>query len=88
MKSNSWSKEKPTEPGTYLFYGDYVSLDRRNVLRPRFHVCEVSKMRNGLAYVAGGQFLHDGHFYGVFRPMVETPPDLASFGFDLGDSDD
>ena len=84
MKDQRWTREKPSEPGAYLFYGGVVPLRHSSRKHVRFHVCHAHQTRSGITLVAAGQFLYDGCFFGVFRPLDEEPPDLARFGIELG----
>jgi hypothetical protein len=72
MWTDGWSLEWPTEPGLYLFYGDY------NGLPPKFKLCEVMVNDEGkvVGRVADGQFLYESEQVGAFRPFDEKPPPL------------
>ena len=73
---SEWTKGLPTKPGAY---GDYVGLTE-GTHRPRFYICHVYPISNGVMHEAGGQFLFEGSYYGVFKPLDEAAPDLTQFG--------
>lgn len=72
LQGPQWSTEWPTEPGNYLFYGNYKGQE------PELKLCHVSKAGGDLnphiARIADGAFLYEGEQEGVFKPLrVETP---------------
>lgn len=68
-----WTLKWPTEPGFYLFYGGFEGE------HPKMQLCEMWVTgRDGRAYAAGGQFLHEGEHKGAWRPFDEKPPDLEA----------
>jgi len=73
-----WTGEWPTEPGLYLFYGDYH--DQRGAFaefKPRLKLCEVwatGPDHSGRTLVASGHFLYDSEQTGIFRRFSFTPP--------------
>lgn len=64
----TWSKDWPTEPGRYWFYGVSHKCSTENLLRP----AEVRKISNGIMYIADGAFIYkeDGAV-GWWAPLVE-----------------
>ena len=68
-----WTKEWPTEPGAYWFYGHYFGEEKLTI-----HLVKVKKISNGITYVANGHFMwkaerHEGAFLPVTYPGF---PDL------------
>lgn len=74
---SKWSTQLPTEPGTYLFYGDTCQPSPH----PRWLMLEALQLKDGtLSYTTDGEFVYDtSQWYGVFRKWEETPPDLKDF---------
>jgi hypothetical protein len=77
--TSGWTRDFPTTPGDYLFYGDFVPATSRT-WQPGFHVCTCSQATGGLVYVVGNLFLYPSEADGLFSPLKEKPPALAPFG--------
>ena len=45
---SEWSYEWPTEPGLYLFYGDFRKESSLRKPSPRLAICKVSLAANGI----------------------------------------
>ncbi len=74
----AWTREKPTEPGNYWYYGCVMGKEKRV-----YKFCEVWKNSNGSTLIMGGYFSHDfepldGHF--VRAQLPEPPPEDSSQG--------
>lgn len=66
-----WTEEWPTEPGTYLFYGNYHGTKAK----PHLEICKANESMNGvLTLTAGAAFLYSSEQYGMFaRLELEMP---------------
>ncbi len=76
-----WTLEWPTEPGYYLFYGDYI-VSSGDEYKPRIKLCEVWSNKDRTR-VANGQFLYKSEQAGAFKPLAIDAPDLEALGFDF-----
>lgn len=74
-----WTLEWPTEPGLYLFYGDYTKVPGGE-FKPQLKLCQANAVPNGVILVAGGHFLYKSEQAGAFRPFSADIPDLAALG--------
>ena len=75
----AWAQGLPTEPGIYLFYGDYCcDVGEDGMRRPnlaQFMICTARRVRDGgLVISAGGQFLYASEAIGVHAPFACEPP--------------
>jgi hypothetical protein len=69
---SGWTKEWPTEPGWYWFYGHMYGEEKCN-----YGVVEVRRITNGVTRIMNGQFMFqaEGH-YGHFIPLeLPAPPE-------------
>ena len=67
----NWTKEWPTTPGQYWFYGRRSSMRDKDDL---FYV-QVRKIQNGVTYICEGSFLFEAEgAKGVWQPI--TLPEL------------
>lgn len=79
---NPWTKEWPTEPGWYWFYGQ---TSRQLYDRPpRMMLVKVSEIVNGVCYVTEGRFLYKaegarGLWVRAYRPQPPTDEFIAIF---------
>jgi len=69
-----WTKELPTEPGWYWFYGHKYGDEHKE-----YGIVKVFEISNGVAHTIDGQFMfmsdgHDGHFAKVEPPSKPLPP--------------
>jgi len=71
MALMTWTKRWPTEPGLYLFFGDYKD---RN-FKPRLKLCCVHPISNGVMLTADGAFLFRSEQVGIFKKFEEPEPD-------------
>lgn len=69
--SKPWSKDWPTKPGLYLFYGGALDLSDR-----RFQIVDVGFGYNSLVYSAQTEFLYPSQHVGVWKPFEEEVPNL------------
>lgn len=70
----TWTKTWPTEPGEYLFYGDWHP--RMNMPKnPRFFLVRVRRSSNGISYVGDGRFFYSKEMLGVFKRFDESVPE-------------
>jgi hypothetical protein len=78
-KTWTWTKEWPTKPGWYWFYGwpyGRVELFDEGI-EPELNVVNVWKVANGLAYIRNGNFWYkEDKPVGLFCPM--DVPELPS----------
>lgn len=68
----NWTKEWPTCPGYYWFYG-WCFGDRDRAAK--HHYVKVRKIANGVSYVADGHFLYkaeggDGYWSPAITPVL------------------
>ena len=75
-----WSKEWPTAPGWYWFYGQHYGL-----LPHRLGTVRVFPIQNGVGRVLDGQFMyvldkHNGVFMPIDVPVI--PSEIAGGNFD------
>ena len=66
-----WTKEWPTEPGWYWFYGHLYGEDRDS----EYGIVRVYEISNGVMRTIDGQFMyeadgHDGIFTKAILPLV------------------
>ncbi len=80
-ESNAWTLTWPTEPGSYLFYGDYKGKD----FKPRMQFCHVWDNK-GRTIVADGNFLFTDQAGAFKRLEVPEPPDLEALGLTQKDT--
>lgn len=67
-----WSSIWPTEPGMYLFYGNFLNVSGT---KPRIMICKATVSANGhLMFYSGVTFLFPTEWKGVFKPF-EIPPE-------------
>jgi len=79
VTADNWTLEWPTEPGFYLFYGDY----KGHGFKPTVQFCEVWDNKDRTA-VMSGQFLYRSQV-GAFKRLIVEPPDLEALGFEGGE---
>lgn len=69
-----WSNKWPTEPGTYLFFGDFKSVHDENI-KPEFYLVNARFSGNGhLIFTSGGLFIWKTEVVGIWKPFTETEP--------------
>jgi hypothetical protein len=81
-----WTKEWPTEPGWYWFYGIKFQMVKDYKDRTDLHPIKVRKIANGVAHIAGSHFLYkaegaDGWWAKMDLPdLPEICRDCCRFG--------
>lgn len=76
-----WTKEWPTEPGWYWFFGWPYSGEKDSGREPELNTVEVIEIPNDLVFVRRGSFWYksDGG-EGLFRKATVPPlPNVAKF---------
>ena len=70
MRLKMWTKQWPTEPGHYWFYG-WRFRDRDH--KPELNFVDVWKISNGIALVTKGHFLYKAEGGEGYWMPAETP---------------
>lgn len=74
---SDWSEEWPTEPGLYLFYGDYGN-PTKETYKARFKLVSArmagQEPKRFLVLVGDGAFIYQSEQTGIFRKIeIEKP---------------
>lgn len=73
----AWTEEWPTEPGTYLYYGDYGKSNHEDY-KPRLQLCTAKLAgppdKRCLTLVASGCFLYKSEQTGMFARIEVSLP--------------
>lgn len=88
MDKLKWSLAWPTKPGCYWFCG-YRYVDKRKMTAGNtLEMClvKVKQARNGIVFVADGEFLYFEESFGWFTPaqLPEMPEEACKFHGALG----
>lgn len=80
---STWTPDWPSEPGLYLFYGDYGKPGRPS-FKPRLKLCRAEWVGGSdtgvrsLMLIADGAFLYRAEQSGLFRRFEAEPPPWPS----------
>lgn len=81
MTENVWSKEFPTKPGIYWFYGyRYGKISCGRPCSPKLLLVTASQGGNSMMFVAEGAFMHESETECAHFKKADLPelPDLET----------
>ena len=77
-----WTKDWPTEEGTYWFYGyRYKRVSCGSNCDPEYCLVEVFKVSNGLMITTNGQFMYESETEEAYFQKAELPEPPISFPY-------